>query len=455
MSSSLLPEKPILISPSLAATIGLDEATLLSVLGDMTHYRQGQNNNGYIWYQVPVEQLQSMTPFWNAADLERICNSLRDKGILLLASALMQAGHNLKFAFNDRQQQATLAPQTAAPAMPTAAALSTAPQPNRASVIPANWQPDQNTLTLLSQLNIPEHFAREQVPEFVAYWRESGQPQRTWGSKFVNHIKRKWEQHRTLLARADKAQTMSDSWAPKAETLQQLANDGIPTAFIQRQLTRFRLYYQQEGSSKNAWDMTFYSWVKEDWDKQDTPFIDKRQSSPMQAQWRPEQHTFDYLRNSYGIDPDFIDECVPEFIHKWIEKNAYHSEWGNIFAQHVIEQWRFVQAGIARNPQPEIIRSNWQPSTDCVELLVQQSGVAIDFIRQQIPEFVLYWSNRGQPMHSWDNIFIRNVKHQWAKRLQMSLTQANQHAGQQNVNQSTRTKDRAVSEQLSDRSWAY
>jgi hypothetical protein len=42
MVSSLLPEKPLVISPSLAATIGLEEAVLLAVLHELfVHRAQG------------------------------------------------------------------------------------------------------------------------------------------------------------------------------------------------------------------------------------------------------------------------------------------------------------------------------------------------------------------------------------------------------------------------------
>jgi hypothetical protein len=39
MVSSLLPEKPLVISPSLAATIGLEEAVLLTVLHELFVHR--------------------------------------------------------------------------------------------------------------------------------------------------------------------------------------------------------------------------------------------------------------------------------------------------------------------------------------------------------------------------------------------------------------------------------
>ena len=49
MTSSLVPEKPILVSPSLASTIGLEEATMLSILDDLSQHREGREREGYRW----------------------------------------------------------------------------------------------------------------------------------------------------------------------------------------------------------------------------------------------------------------------------------------------------------------------------------------------------------------------------------------------------------------------
>ena len=164
----------------------------------------------------------------------------------------------------------------------------------------------------------------------------------------------------------------------------------------------------------------------------------------MSADWQPSEHTVNYLQSSYGIDVSFMRETIPEFTHKWIEKNATYSEWGTIFAKHVIEQWRFVQAGVNSNPEPQQVSQDWQPSSDCVQILTTHSGVDPNFINDQLPEFILYWTNRGKPMHSWDNVFLRHIKHQWAKY----------HERQQGNPTSSRTKDRSIAERLTDGSWA-
>lgn len=440
--SNPFPERPIIIYPSLAASIGLEEATMLAILDDLTRNLERHKQENYQWFQLAGDTLRANMPFWDSLDIERISQRLRDQGLILLRSAPFNQSHAFDFAFNQQASQATL----------NAPHKTQKPQRHiskGASAIAANWQPDQETLIGLRQLNIPEHFAREQVPEFVRYWRESGESQRSWGSKFIQHVKRQWTFHTTYMARKNKASTLAQNWEPSAELQSQIANEGIPATFASKILKKFRLYHQSSGTTHINWDMPFFSWVKEEWRKQDTPFIETRQSRPMSVDWRPDQHTLDYLNVSYGIDQRFVEESIPEFTHKWIEKKAVYTEWGRIFAEHVIEQWRFVQLGINLNTERKLIQKNWRPSGDCLEILQNQSGVDPNFIQRQIPEFILYWTNRGEPMHSWDNIFLRHIKQEWAKTHQGIANER-----QQNYSGSTRTKDRSLRDELTDTSWA-
>ncbi|MFT5117439.1 MAG: hypothetical protein ACI9NY_000968 [Kiritimatiellia bacterium] len=438
--SSLIPERPLLVFPSLAATIGLEEAVLLSRLDELSQYQPGETSRGYLWHEFSNTKLSKHLPFWDDLDIQRISQRLRDLGIILLLSAPYEQSKQLKFAFNQQAiEDVTAPPQQAERASKANNFHRKTTQ--GATLLPSNWRPDRDTLAILSQLNIPEHFIREQLPEFVHYWRERGESQRTWGTKFVQHLKRQWTHH---VAKTNNASALPSHWQASDELQRQIIREGIPDTFVQKSLQRFGLYHKSSGAINSNWDMPFFSWLKEDWEKQDAPFLDKKKSTAIAPEWQPDTHTLTYLANSQGIDPAFIDECVPEFVHKWIEKNAIHSEWGTLFAEHIIQQWRFVQAGVSRNPHPQLITPQWQPSADCLEVLGTQSGINPDFIRQQVAEFILYWTNRAQPMHSWDNIFLRHIKHQWKQHYEK----------QQSPSGSGRTKDRTVAEQLSDRSWA-
>jgi len=464
--NDLFPEKPILVYPTLAASIGLEEATLLSLLDDMTRHKEGMPSQGMQWYNLSEKTLKAYIGFWDARDIQRVSQRLRDLGLILVRSAPFMQSLVIDFAFNlnsvnnaaqrvvhnhgnNHSRQNVGSQSTARHSTPIVTS-------NGASVIAANWQPDSETLIGLGQLSIPEHFARDQIPEFVNYWRETGQTQRSWGSKFIQHSKRQWIFHTTQMARQNRAITLPAGWQPSSDLQIQIANEGIPTTFSDKILNKFRLYHQKSGTAHLNWDMPFFSWVKEEWQRQDTPFIETKKSTAMAANWRPNQHTLDYLNISYGIDAGFIADSIPEFIHKWTEKKAIYSEWGKVFAEHVIEQWRFVQAGVNRNPISKPIAKDWQPSGDCLEILSHQSEIDPNFIHAQLPEFILYWTNRGEARHSWDNIFLQHIKRQWAATRAGSTAAktGNSNERQQNTSGSSRTKDRSIAQQLNDTSWA-
>ncbi len=437
---SFIPEKPLLIFPSLAATLGLEEATLLSLLDSMTQNTQGETSRGYDWYMLTQSTIEANIPFWDALDIQRVSQRLRDLGIILITSPPYAQSHELRFAFNERA--ITALHSSATPSGNRQATI----QSNRhldqgATLLSANWQPDTDTLNTLAQINIPEHFIRDRLPEFVHYWRERAESHRTWGAKFVQHIKRQWTHH---VAKTSSAIPLPSKWQPSDELQQQISAEGIPSTFVQKSLHRFSLYHKNSGAKHANWDMPFFSWLKDDWDKQDAPYLEKKTSTAMIPEWRPDKHTLTFLTVSHGIELSFIEECIPEFIHKWIEKKAIYSEWGTVFAEHIIQQWRFVQAGVTRNPHPQIISPSWTPSHDCIELLCVHSGIDKQFIKDQTAEFILYWTNRAQPMHSWDNIFLRHVKHQWKQHYER----------QQTTSGSGRTKDRSLIDDLTDTSWA-
>ena len=77
MSSSLIPERPLLISPTLAATIGLEEAVMLHVLSELLQRQPGQP-----WLVVDGNVLNGAMPFWNQAEIRRVQDNLVAKGLI-------------------------------------------------------------------------------------------------------------------------------------------------------------------------------------------------------------------------------------------------------------------------------------------------------------------------------------------------------------------------------------
>ena len=58
--------------------------------------------------------------------------------------------------------------------------------------------------------------------------------------------------------------------------------------------------------------------------------------------------------------------------------------------------------------------AQWMPNLDATEILVN-SGISASFVEDAVPEFVLYWRERGAQNGTWNTKFIQHVRLQWAK----------------------------------------
>ena len=374
MKSSLMPEKPLLIYPSIAATLGLEESVMLSALSDLTCAKTPEIRNHYAWYRLDIEQLLDSMPFWNQRDLQRVSTNLREKGIIIVASASLAQANEFKFSFNEKVMAAQKTP-TAARAQPAeqqtrAAPMQDVPQFLGKNFISNHWQPDQDTLLQLAQHNIPEQFALQQLPEFVTYWRERGEAHHSWGSKFINHTIRKWRDFESRRHQEQSEVTMHPNWHPSADALE------IMTQQAEIPLT-------------------------------------------------------------------FIEDAIPEFILYWQERGDKLKTWNSKFIQHVRLQWKKFNSSIESSSDPRPISDNWQPSADVYDIL-QMANINLNFARELVPEFVLYWRDSNQVHTSWNTRYLQYVKRKWA----------GQHAQikPSEINRSTR--DMTLEEELTDRSWA-
>lgn len=369
MTSTLIPEKPLVISPTLATTLGLEGATMLTILGDVAQTQGTQTT-----LTLGHEEIARLMPFWQEHDIQRISNNLRNNGIIELLSAPFTQSHELHVHFADGVINTAPIPITAP---------SIQPQENRgANIIAANWQPDRELMAQIAQYNIPDHFVRQQLPEFITYWRGSGKAHHAWGAKFLKHVIRKWRENETEIFQRD-------------------------------------------------------------------------QEISMHAAWRPSPDALDILVQHAAINAAFVEDAVAEFVLYWAERGDVGRTWNSKFIQHVKRQWAYFTHAMKHDTQPQPMTDNWQPSRDVFDIL-KLANIEIEFARQQISEFVLFWRDSNKLQPSWNTKFLQHVKYVWAKQhaLNSQLPQAKHHEGQQSSHQSSHTRDRSLVEDLTDRSWA-
>ena len=77
MTNLLIPEYPLIVLPTLAKTIGLNEAIFLQQI----HYISTKSKNGMV-YLTAGQLAEKVFPFWSSRTIERIVASLKEKELL-------------------------------------------------------------------------------------------------------------------------------------------------------------------------------------------------------------------------------------------------------------------------------------------------------------------------------------------------------------------------------------
>ena len=345
--SSLIPERQLVISPSLAATIGLEESVMLQFLNDVGKLNPGQHRGGYLWFSISLDILREHLPFWSDDDLQRISQSLKDKGIILVDSMPLAQNQPLLFAMNETRSERA-GTRVRNPAIPPQNARQ---RPAGAGLLAENWQPQEDLLQLLAMNHgIPREFCLSQLEDFLLYWRDRQQVSHSWPSKFRQHVLKEWRFHQSRQA------------AEAQQSSKPLANTG----------------------------------------------------TDLDQQWQPSTDALEILHRA-GVNPEFIEDAVPEFVLYWRERGEASNTWNSKFIAHIRRQWARYTAALQQDYEPREIPSNWQPNEDVFDIL-RLANIDLNFARELVPEFVLFWRDTKQIHRSWNTKFLQHAKYQWATR---------------------------------------
>lgn len=334
--SGLIPERQLLFSPLLAATIGLEEAVLLQHLQLVFDHQKPQLRKGFAWYCVQRDFLLRTLPFWQTEDLHRVSRSLADKGVLLLDSPPLLDAEQLVFAVNAPARASATHPQEQPAPAPTI------PTRRSASLLPSHWTPSEDLLQLLD-LNhkIPRQFALDQLEDFIYYWRERGETSHAWENKFRQHVTTHWrrrQQQEGQGFQAPQAMALDNNWRPSADAMEIMARSGIDQSFIEQAIPEFILYWRERGAAPRELNSKFIQHIRIQWTRYCSSLEHSTEPRRIKDNWQPSQDVFDILKMSH-IDEAFARSLLPEFIVYWKESNQTQTSWNSKFLQHVKYHW--------------------------------------------------------------------------------------------------------------------
>ena len=149
----------------------------------------------------------------------------------------------------------------------------------------------------------------------------------------------------------------------------------------------------------------------------DTKSFGERTESFMEKNWEPDAALIDQA-SEYGISKSFVLSQLDDFIHLHREKSDTSYSWGVKFLRFVIKKWRSQEISDFKQLKRKPIDQSWQPDEEAIEILTK-AGISKEFIKNEIPEFILYWNEKGDVSDTWNSKFIGQVRRQWAKTLHL------------------------------------
>jgi len=135
--------------------------------------------------------------------------------------------------------------------------------------------------------------------------------------------------------------------------------------------------------------------------------------SKPENKWTPDKEVLDQI-NEYGIPEDFATLQIDDFKKLSQEKNERETNWGVKFLRFVIKKWRYKEVEDNKRMKTKPIEKNWEPDKDAKEILIR-SGINEEFIIKEIPEFILYWTERREESDIWNSKFIAHIRRRWGR----------------------------------------
>ena len=246
--------------------------------------------------------------------------------------------------------------------------------------------------------------------------------------------------------------TLAQGWQP-SPALEELLmlNHGIPKGFLDQARAQFL------PASGKEMDTQFRQHVLARW--RDAQQQDNRRvantfeiatPTPFGRDWVPSQDALDILAQA-DIDIVFAESVRAEFILYWSERGGPPKEVNTRFVEHVRRRWLKHTSQMHHSTEPTRIPRNWEPDTSVYETL-SLAGIPEQDARALLPEFVMYWVDSNEVHTSWNSKFLQHVKRQC--RAAGYGDQDGGQTGRGSIGAGHRSKDRSLSDDLTDTSWA-
>ncbi len=204
-----------------------------------------------------------------------------------------------------------------------------------------------------------------------------------------------------------------NTWRPEKEVFDQITEYGIPVNFAHLQVDDFKKLNEERNEKDKNWGVKFLRFVIKKWRHQEVEENKKKKMKPIEKTWVPDADAIEILIKS-GVNEEFIDKEIPEFILYWTERKEESDIWNSKFIAHIRRQWGRFKDVKENDDLPSKMTPEWKPNQDFFDIL-ELTDIPREFAENAKPEFIMYWKETGQSLNSWNSKFLQHVKYNWEK----------------------------------------
>ena len=235
---------------------------MLQTLAELLRHRPVQQPEQATagWSKLQVRELVGHLPFWSAADIRRILDSLQALGMIKIGQPRVDDHYWVALEVNGSHN--TSAPQQHCGIAESPRVLTDQGRRKPADkLIAPDWQPDDNWIRLCHQHAIPEEFTRSLIPEFIGYWRARGEVRSSWGNTFYKYAVWKWREQQAHRS----ARPIASDWQPSQQCYEMLQLAEIDQDYARSRVPAFIMFWRDTGQARASWNTVFLQFIKQGW----------------------------------------------------------------------------------------------------------------------------------------------------------------------------------------------
>ena len=137
-----------------------------------------------------------------------------------------------------------------------------------------------------------------------------------------------------------KRSNIASDWSPTDDVLEILVRSGMEESFIKELIPEFVIYWSERPDVLISYNSKFIEHARLKWAQFNAEVDTKKSPTVIDNSWTPSDDCMDIIKMT-GIDIEFAEKYLPEFILYWKEDGRAFTSWDIKFLDFIKKKWNF------------------------------------------------------------------------------------------------------------------